>query len=145
LDSVSVGLHVACLLGRQRPTALLYCTPVPQLTVFCCRILLAFNKIPAYITICLRVVLYGRGIWSRTLIPRVFENGVLKRMFGPKREKVAGGWRKCIMRNVIICNLHQVIKSKNVRWVGHIVCMADEKCMSPQNFIRKAWREEITW
>jgi hypothetical protein len=40
---------------------------------------------------------------------RVFENGVLRRVFGLKREEVAGGWRNCIMRSFITCMLHQIL------------------------------------
>jgi hypothetical protein len=46
----------------------------------------------------LLVVLYGCETWSRTLreehILRVFENGVLRKIFGPKRDEVTGEWRK---------------------------------------------------
>jgi hypothetical protein len=51
-------------------------------------------KITLYRTIILPVVLYGCEIWSLTLREehglRVFENGVLRRLFGPKRDKVTG-------------------------------------------------------
>jgi hypothetical protein len=44
------------------------------------------------------VVLYGCETWSLTLREehklRVLENRVLRRIFGPKRDKVTGGWRK---------------------------------------------------
>jgi hypothetical protein len=44
------------------------------------------------------VVLYGCETWSLTLREehrlRVFENSVLRRIFGPKRDEVIGGWRK---------------------------------------------------
>jgi hypothetical protein len=49
-------------------------------------------------TIILPVILYGCETWSLT--PReehrlmVFENKVLSRIFGPKRDEVTGGWRK---------------------------------------------------
>jgi hypothetical protein len=49
-------------------------------------------------TIVLLVVLYGCETWSRTLREehrlRVFENRVLRRIFGPKRDEVRGEWRK---------------------------------------------------
>jgi hypothetical protein len=51
-----------------------------------------------YKTIILPVVLYGRGTWSLTLKEEhrlmVFENRVLRRKFGPKRDEVTGEWRK---------------------------------------------------
>ena len=55
-------------------------------------------KIKLYRTIILPVVLYGCESWSLTLREerrlRVFENGVLRRIFGPKRDEVTGEWRK---------------------------------------------------
>ena len=54
------------------------------------------NKI--YRTVVLPVVLYGCETWSLTLREvhrlRVFENRVLRRIFGPKRDEVTGEWRK---------------------------------------------------
>jgi len=51
-----------------------------------------------YRTIILSVVLYGCETWSLTLREvlklRVFENRVLKRVFGPKRDEVTGEWTK---------------------------------------------------
>ena len=49
-------------------------------------------KIKIYRTIILRVVLYGCETWSLTMM--VFENMVLRSIFGPKREKVAREWKK---------------------------------------------------
>jgi hypothetical protein len=55
-------------------------------------------KIKIYKTIILPVVLYGYETWYLTLREehrlRVFENRVLRRIFGPKRDEVTGGWRK---------------------------------------------------
>ena len=55
-------------------------------------------KIKIYKTIILPVVLYGCETWSLTLREerglRVFENRVLRRVFGPKRGEVTGEWRK---------------------------------------------------
>jgi hypothetical protein len=54
-------------------------------------------KIKIYRTIILPVVLYGCESWSLTLREecrlRVFENKVLRRIFGPKRDEVRGEWR----------------------------------------------------
>jgi hypothetical protein len=51
--------------------------------------------------------------WSLTLRKeqrlRVFENRVLRRIFGPKRVEVAGGWRNLTMRSKIICTLLQIL------------------------------------
>jgi hypothetical protein len=51
----------------------------------------------------------------------VFENRVLRRIFGPKRDEVTGGWRK--LRNE---ELHNLFSSPNIirrmRWVGYVAC-----------------------
>jgi hypothetical protein len=55
-------------------------------------------KIRIYITIILSVVLYGCETWPLTFREehrlRVLKNTVLRRIFGPKRDEVTGGWRK---------------------------------------------------
>jgi len=55
-------------------------------------------KIKIYRTIILPVVLYGYEAWPLTLREerklRVFENVVLRRIFGPRREEVTGEWRR---------------------------------------------------
>jgi hypothetical protein len=55
-------------------------------------------KIKIYRTIILPVVVFGCESWSLTLREqsrlRVFENRVLRRVFGPKRDEVTGEWRK---------------------------------------------------
>jgi hypothetical protein len=65
-------------------------------------------KIKIYKTIILRVVLYGCETWSLTLREehrlRVFENRVLRRIFGPKRDHVTGDWRK--LHNEDLHNLY---------------------------------------
>jgi hypothetical protein len=67
-------------------------------------------KIRIYKTIILPLVLYGCETWSLTLKEehrlRVFENRVLRRIFGPKRDEVTG--ENCITRNFVICTLRQV-------------------------------------
>ena len=66
--------------------------------VLCSSFLSKNIKIKIYRTIILLVVLYGCESWSLTLReerrPRVFENRVLRRIFGPKRDEVTGEWRK---------------------------------------------------
>jgi hypothetical protein len=56
------------------------------------------TKIKIYRTVILPVVLYGCETWSVTLREeyrlRVFENRVLRRIFGPKRDEVTGEWRR---------------------------------------------------
>jgi hypothetical protein len=71
------------------------------------------------------VVLYGCETWSLTLREerslRVFENRVRKRIFGHKRDKVTGEWRRLNNEelNYLYCspNSVRVVKS---RWVGHV-------------------------
>jgi hypothetical protein len=85
-------------------------------------------KIKIYKTIILPVVLYGCETWSLTVKVehklRVFENRVLRRIFGPKRDGVTGGWRK--LHNEEPHNLHsssniiRIIKSRRMTWVGHV-------------------------
>jgi hypothetical protein len=58
---------------------------------------------------------------------RVFEKWVLRTIFGPKRDKVIGEWRK--LHNEELNDLYsapsivRVIKSKRMRWAVHVVCM----------------------
>jgi hypothetical protein len=58
---------------------------------------------------------------------RVFENRVLRRIFGPKRDRVMGGWRK--LYNEELHNLYssssiiRIIKSRRMRWAGHVARM----------------------
>jgi hypothetical protein len=82
-------------------------------------------KIKIYETVILPVVLYGCETWSLTLREehrlRVFENTVLRRIFGPKREE-DGSWRK--LYNDELHNLYSlVIKSRRMRWAGHVARM----------------------
>jgi len=58
----------------------------------------------------------------------MFENRVL-RIFGPKRNKVTGEWRKLHKElNDLYCspNIFQVIKSRRMRWAGHVACMGEK-------------------
>jgi hypothetical protein len=69
-------------------------------------------KIKIYKTIILPVMLYGCETWSLMLREhrlRVFENRVLRRIFGPKRDKVTGGWRKLHNEELMVCTLRPVL------------------------------------
>jgi len=90
-------------------------------------------KIKIYRTIILPIVLYGCETWSLTLREerrlRVFENRVLRRIFGLNRDEVTGEWRK--LHNKELNNLYsspnivRVIKSRRMRWVGHVARMGE--------------------
>jgi hypothetical protein len=61
----------------------------------------------------------------------VFENKVLRRIFGPRRDEVTGGWRK--LHNEELRNLYSspniigMIKSRRVRWAGHVARMGETR------------------
>jgi len=58
---------------------------------------------------------------------RVFENRVVRRIFGPKRDEVTGEWRKLHNEelNDLYCSPHiiRVIRSRRIRWVGNVESM----------------------
>ena len=60
---------------------------------------------------------------------RVFENRVLRRVFGPKREEVTGEWRKLDneeLRDLYsLPNIVRVVKSRRMRWAGHVTRMGE--------------------
>jgi hypothetical protein len=61
----------------------------------------------------------------------VFENRVLRRMFGPKRDEVTGEWRK--LHNEELRDLYsspsiiRIIKSRMMRWAGHVARMGAKR------------------
>jgi hypothetical protein len=81
------------------------------------------------------VVLYGCETWSLALREeqrlRVFENTVLRRIFGPKRDKVTGGWRK--PHNEELRDLYsspsiiRIIKLRRMRWAGHVARIGEKR------------------
>jgi len=93
----------------------------------------ASQKIKLYRTIILPVVLYGCETWSLKLREksrlRVFENRVLRRIFGPKRDEVTGEWRNLHNEelNDLYCppNIVRVIKSRRKIWAGHVARMGE--------------------
>jgi hypothetical protein len=61
----------------------------------------------------------------------VFENRVLRRIFGPKRDEVTGEWRKLL--NVELRDLYsslsiiRIIKSRRMRWAGHVALLGKKR------------------
>jgi hypothetical protein len=84
------------------------------------------------------MVSFGCETWSLSSREehrlRVFENRVLRRIFGPKRDEVTGGWRK--LHNEELHNLYsspsiiRMIKSMRMRWAEHVTRMGgEEECI----------------
>jgi hypothetical protein len=88
----------------------------------------------------------------------VFENRVLRRIFGPKRDEVTGEWRK--LHNEELNNLYsspdiiRQVKSRRMRWVGHVARMGEERKVykvlvgkpegkRPLGRPRRRWEDEI--
>jgi hypothetical protein len=106
--------------------------------------------------------LYGCETWSLTLRKehrlRVFENRVIRRIFGPKRDEVTGEWRK--LHNEELHNLYsspdiiKQVKSRRMRWAGHVARMGRERKVytilvgkpegkRPLGRPRRRWEDEI--
>jgi hypothetical protein len=105
-------------------------------------------KIKIHRNTILTVVLYGCETWSLTLKEerrlRVFENRVLRRIFGPKRDEVTGELSK--LHNEELNDLHfsptilRVIKSRRMRWVEHVARVGEGKGVH-----RVLVEKESTW
>jgi len=92
-------------------------------------------KIKIYRTITLPVVLYGCETWSLALREerklKVFENMMLMRIFGSRRDEVTGEWRRLHNEelNDLYCspNIVRVIKSRKMRWAEHVARMGEDR------------------
>jgi hypothetical protein len=90
----------------------------------------------------------------------VSENRVLRRIFGPKRDKVMGKWRK--LHNEELHNLYSTpgvirqIKSRRMRWAGHVarmgegrnvyrVLMGKPEGKRPLGRVRRRWEDGLKW
>jgi len=62
---------------------------------------------------------------------RVFENRVLRRVFGPERDEVTGDWRKLHNEELNVLysssNIFRVIKSRRMRWAGHVARIVESR------------------
>jgi hypothetical protein len=80
------------------------------------------------------VIMLGKNIYCG-----LFENRTLRRIFGPKREEMTGGWRRQYddeLRNLYPSpNIVKVIMSRTLKMAGHLARVGHEKCL--QNFGRK--------
>jgi len=62
---------------------------------------------------------------------RVFENRVLRKIFGPRRDEVTGEWRR--LHNEELNDLYsspnvvRVVKSRRMKWAGHVARMGEER------------------
>jgi hypothetical protein len=92
-------------------------------------------KIKLYRTTILPIVLYACETWLLTLREerklRVFENMVLRRIFGPRRNKLTGEWRRLHNKELndfySSPNIVRVIKWGTMRWAGHVARMGEER------------------
>jgi len=108
-------------------------------------------KTKIYRTRILPAGLYGCDTWSLTLREefrlRVFENMMLRRIFGPKRYDVTGEWRKLHKEEVNDLysspNVIQVIKSRRMVWGPCRKYGGEERCI--QGFGEKPQGKEVTW
>ncbi|KAJ4427320.1 hypothetical protein ANN_24940 [Periplaneta americana] len=92
-------------------------------------------KVRIYKTVILPVVLYGCETWTLTLRQEhrlsVFENKVLRKIFGAKRNEVTGEWRQ--LHNIELHALYSSsdiirnIKSRRLRWTGHVARMGESR------------------
>ena len=92
-------------------------------------------KLTKYRTTVLSVVLCGCETWSLTLREecrlRMFENRVLRRIFGPKRDELTGEWKALSNEapNDLYClpNIFRLSKSRRIRWSRHVARMGERR------------------
>jgi hypothetical protein len=93
------------------------------------------TEIELYRTIILPVIFYWGETWSLILRKehrlRVFENRVLRKIFGPKRDEVTGEWRRLHYEELNDLysspNIIRVINSRRMRWAGHVAHMGERR------------------
>jgi hypothetical protein len=87
----------------------------------------------------------------------VFENRVLRKIFGPKRDEVIGGWRKLHNEeHNLYCSpsIIRMIKSRRMRWAGHVtrigvkgnayrILVGKREGKRPLARLRRRWEEDI--
>jgi len=88
----------------------------------------------------------------------VFENRVLRRVFGPKRDEVTGEWRKLHNEELndpySLANIVRVVKSRRMRWAGHVARIGEDRGVRsvlvgkpegkrPLGRPRRSWKDNI--
>jgi len=84
----------------------------------------------------------------------VFENRVLRKVFGPKRDEVTGEWKK--LHNEELNDLYslpsivRVVKSRRMRWAGHVARMGEDRgghrvLVGKPEGNRSSWRPRRRW
>jgi hypothetical protein len=85
---------------------------------------------------------------------RVFENRVLRRIFGTKRDEMTGEWRKLHIEelNYMYCspNIIRVIKLRRMKLAGHVACMGETRgayrvLVGRSEGKRPLWRSSCKW
>jgi hypothetical protein len=78
----------------------------------------------------------------------MFQNRILRRIFGPKRKEVAGEWRR--LHNEELHNLYastnsiRVIKSRRMRWEEHVIGMVElSLCLTKDHAMKAYWGVEV--
>ncbi|KAJ4450659.1 hypothetical protein ANN_02088 [Periplaneta americana] len=88
-------------------------------------------KVRIYKTVILPVVLYGCETWTLTLREeqrlRLFENKVVRKIFGSKRDEVTGEWRKLHNALYTSPDIIRNIKSRRLKWAGHVARMGESR------------------
>jgi hypothetical protein len=82
-----------------------------------------------------RITFYCENIltafYNRRITVMVFENKVLRRIFGPKRDEVTGEWRRLHDKELYALysspNIIRVMKSRRLRWAGHVARMVERR------------------
>ncbi|KAJ4440944.1 hypothetical protein ANN_10793 [Periplaneta americana] len=115
-------------------------------------------KVRIYKTVILPVVLYGCETWTLTLREehrlRVFENKLLRKIFGAKNDEVTGEWRK--LHNAELHALYSSpdiirnIKSRRLRWAGYVARMGESRnayrvLVGRPEGKRPLWRPRHRW
>ena len=78
----------------------------------------------------------------------MFENRVLRRIFGPERDEVTGDWRKLHTEELndlySLSNIVRVVKSRRMRWAGHVARMGERRGLY-RVLVGKPEGKQITW